>query len=92
MRGLHIRASLFSVIAYFTNSTVTRLAHTGMLLSEQLPALVTPITEFTLASDRLLNDPITRFTLTQRQLTERFLFSMSRSPTAEAWLDHLLHQ
>jgi hypothetical protein len=73
-----------------------------MLLSEQLPALVTPITEFTLASDRLLNDPITRFTLTKgeldmlqmyiQQLTERFLFSMSRSPTAEAWLDHLLHQ
>jgi len=29
MRGLHIRASLFSVIAYFTNSTVTRLAHYG---------------------------------------------------------------
>jgi hypothetical protein len=44
--------------------------------------LVTPITEFTLACDRLLNDPITRDTLTKdeldilkmcvQRLTERF--------------------
>ena len=44
--------------------------------------LVTPLTEFTLACDRLLNDPITRVTLTKgeldilkmcvQQLTERF--------------------
>ena len=30
--------------------------------------LVTPITEFTLACDRLLNDPITRDTLTKDEL------------------------
>jgi hypothetical protein len=44
--------------------------------------LITPITEFTLACDRLLNDPITRDALTKdeldilkmcvQQLTERF--------------------
>jgi hypothetical protein len=44
--------------------------------------LVTPLTEFTLACDRLLNDPITRNTLTKdeldilklcvQRLTERF--------------------
>ena len=52
-----------------------------MILKLTTP-LVTPITEFTLACDRLLNDPITRNTLTKdeldilklcvQRLTERF--------------------
>jgi len=52
-----------------------------MILKLTTP-LVTPITEFTLACDRLLNDPIIRVTLTKgeldmlqmciQQLTERF--------------------
>jgi len=38
-----------------------------MILKLTTP-LVTPLTEFTLACDRLLNDPITRDTLTKGEL------------------------
>jgi len=38
------------------------------MIPKLMTPLVTPITDFTLACDRLLNDPITRGTLTRDEL------------------------